>query len=288
MARFLSDALRDAPEILYGLNPTAPDIPKRKTAELVVNQLRDKELRYQAVTIQLIKDLSSIDDFSEIEKLEEPRRARLLKEAHKQVLRLKPIAAELSSYKTNQERVRKAQESLKKSQTEAIKKQQDLSSLRSTFQALESQDENPQQRGRDFENLVYRLLDTFNLEPRKGYYLLGEQVDGSFHFDTDDYLLEAKWTKNKIGTEALSWFNSKVSRKGKNALGLFISVSGFTSDAREKFKENSQFITMDAYELFLVLDGRVRLPDMLRRKKRHANETGSCFGPSPNEYIIGA
>lgn len=285
MARFLGDALRDAPDVLVGLQPTARDVPKRKTAELVINRLRDQEQRYQHVIIQLIQDVSSMTDFPEMEKQEEPRRTEILEEAHRQVSRLKPIAAELSRHRTTQEEASQKQEALKKSQEEAIQKKKDLDSLMESFTLLKSQQSNPQQRGRDFESLLHRLFDAFNLDPHAGYPIVGEQIDGSFHFDTDDYLLEAKWTKDKIGSAALSLFNAKVSRKGKNALGLFISISGFTSDAQEKFKENSQFITMDDYELFLVLDGRVSLPDMLRRKKRHANETGSCFGPNPNKYI---
>lgn len=36
---------------------------------------------------------------------------------------------------------------------------------------------------------------------------------------------------------------------------------------------------MDGADLLCVLDQRVRLDNLLRRKKRHANETGQCFFP---------
>lgn len=35
-----------------------------------------------------------------------------------------------------------------------------------------------------------------------------------------------------------------------------------------------------AGDLYLVLDQRKRLDDLLKLKKRHANETGSCFLPA--------
>jgi hypothetical protein len=36
---------------------------------------------------------------------------------------------------------------------------------------------------------------------------------------------------------------------------------------------------MDGSDLYLTLDQRVRLDDLIKAKKRHANETGDCFLP---------
>ena len=71
-------------------------------------------------------------------------------------------------------------------------------------------------------------------------------------------------------------FAAKVRSKAKNAVGLFVSVNGFKSTFIERFKEGTPFITLDGGDLYLVLENRVRLDDLLRAKKRHANETGSC------------
>ena len=75
-------------------------------------------------------------------------------------------------------------------------------------------------------------------------------------------------------------FASKVRRKGKNAVGLFISVNGFTEPFREAFRESTPFVAMDGADLYVVLDNRVRFDDLIRAKKRHANETGSCYLPA--------
>jgi hypothetical protein len=37
---------------------------------------------------------------------------------------------------------------------------------------------------------------------------------------------------------------------------------------------------MDGTDLYLALDQRVRLDDLLKSKKRHANETGDCYLPA--------
>jgi hypothetical protein len=92
--------------------------------------------------------------------------------------------------------------------------------------------------------------------------------------------LEARWWKGPIGRTHMDVFAKKIERKGKNALGLFISVNGFTQDALDEYSSSTPFITMDGSDFFMVLDERVRLEELLRRKKRHANETGDCFFPA--------
>jgi hypothetical protein len=93
-------------------------------------------------------------------------------------------------------------------------------------------------------------------------------------------VLEAKWWKAAMEREHLDVFASKVRRKGKNALGLYLSINGFTGGALDVYSDSTPFITMDGQDLVAVLDERVRLDDMFRQKKRHMNETGSCYFPA--------
>ncbi len=118
------------------------------------------------------------------------------------------------------------------------------------------------------------------MEPRLAYALGGQQIDGSLSFDTDDYIVEARWREDPVDRGDADIFAAKVRRKGKNALGLIVSVNGFTGAALEQYAEATPFIAVDGRDLFLVLDGRVRLDDLLRAKRRHANETGACYLPA--------
>ena len=81
--------------------------------------------------------------------------------------------------------------------------------------------------------------------------------------------------------ERFDVFDAKVRRKGKNALGIFVSVSGFTRPALDAYEERTSFVTFDGSDRHMVLERRVRLDDPLRAKRRHANETVSCHLPSP-------
>lgn len=83
-----------------------------------------------------------------------------------------------------------------------------------------------------------------------------------------------------MSRETADAFAAMVRRKGKNALGLLIAVNGFSGPALRAYAEETPFLTMDGADVFLVLDGRIRLDNLLKAKKRHANETGSCHLPA--------
>lgn len=70
-----------------------------------------------------------------------------------------------------------------------------------------------------------------------------EQIDGAFSFDTDYYVLEAKWWKERIGRRELDVFKTNIERKGKSTLGLYVSMSGFTSDALAIYSLSAPFIS---------------------------------------------
>ena len=155
----------------------------------------------------------------------------------------------------------------------------DIEELRLRFTALHEL-EDVRKRGYDFEALLNDQFKLFDLEPRLGYRTATEQIDGSLTFDNDDYIVEAKWTAPRVDRETLDVFDAKVRRKGKNALGMFVSVSGFTGPALEAYAERTSFVTFEGSDLYLVLERRVRLDELLRDKRRHANETGSCYWPA--------
>jgi len=114
------------------------------------------------------------------------------------------------------------------------------------------------------------------MEPRLSYNLPHEQIDGSLSFDTDDYIVEARWRKEKAEPEDLDKLKSKVERKSRNTLGIFISVEGFTTGALAVYSTGSPFVVFNGDDIYVVLDGSIRLDDLLRAKKRHVNDTGDC------------
>jgi hypothetical protein len=70
----------------------------------------------------------------------------------------------------------------------------------------------PRQRGRAFEVLLTDLFVLFDMEPRLSYSLAHEQIDGSLSFDTDDYIVEARWRQ-----ESTSRANTLTSSSRKSS-----------------------------------------------------------------------
>ncbi len=144
------------------------------------------------------------------------------------------------------------------------------------MKALTEYANTPQQRGYAFERFLYNLFEENDLEPRKSFKIVGEQIDGSFLLDHEVYLLEAKWTGQKISKGDLVIFNEKVSSKSGFTRGLFISFSGYTDDALLTLSNGRtiNIILMTVQELAIALARQIDLSNILRNKVRALAEEG--------------
>lgn len=137
----------------------------------------------------------------------------------------------------------------------------------------------PQERGFRFEKLIKNLFEIFNLAPRSSFRLVGEQIDGSFLFQGETYLVEATWQSERIGQGKLLTFSGKVGGKAQWARGLLISNSGFSLDALEAFTRGkpTNIICMDGLDLYYILEGKLDFCSVLERKVRRAAETNQAY-----------
>ncbi|MFJ4771521.1 restriction endonuclease [Streptomyces uncialis] len=250
---------------------------KWQTAEEFVDRLQADELRYGDLTLRLMVEVSEMTSFPKLRQQEDSD--KLIAEAQEAVAALKGcldrhqgLVAEEARFTTELAAHRSATE-------ERRSFAEQLSTLKDEFLQLEKEP-NRQKAGLEFEPFLNRLFRLFDLDPRISYNLSYEQIDDSITYDTDVYIVEAKWLKDPVEVHYVGSFVEKVRHKGKNALGLYISVRGFTHGAKARYSEGTCFITMEGVDLFAVLDGRVTLDELLSRKKRHANDTGSCYYPA--------
>ena len=88
----------------------------------------------------------------------------------------------------------------------------------------------PQARGYAFEKLLKDIFDAHGLAAQEPFRLKGEQIDGSFQFGSETYLVEAKWHGQPIGVAELHTFHGKIEQKAAWTRGLFVSNSGFTEE----------------------------------------------------------
>jgi hypothetical protein len=139
----------------------------------------------------------------------------------------------------------------------------------------------PHPRGFAFEKFLYDLFGGNGLTPRGSFRLIGEQIDGSFEFKDQVYLLEAKWQNEKTGEDDLLVFSGKIGSRAEWARGLFISYAGFSEDGLIAFSKGKRtnIIGMTGDDLATILLGNKSLGDVLTKKIRIAAESGDFYYP---------
>jgi Restriction endonuclease len=154
-----------------------------------------------------------------------------------------------------------------------------LASLKNDLMAVSSLA--PRPRGFAFEKFLNDLFEAYALAPRGSFRLKGEQIDGSFQYDGQTYLLEAKWQNDPVTRAPLALLNETVTSKATWSRGLLVSYSGFSADGLAAFENGrpTALIAMDGLDLYEVLDRSLALADVLGAKARRAAETNRCFVP---------
>ena len=164
----------------------------------------------------------------------------------------------------------------KSAETHVIK--QEISSLLNDFRQLAQGGIKPQQRGYEFEKLLRRLFDQQGVPMSEHFKLVGEEIDGSFKFEGENYITEAKWQEASISTEALYKFAMKADGK-MYGRGVFISVNAYSREGLPAMVTGKHIktILIDGEDLVLVMEGQIKLADMLDAKIRAAQLRGEVY-----------
>ncbi|MGY1934181.1 restriction endonuclease [Nocardia gipuzkoensis] len=271
---FLKAAFREHPNVLVGLD--FKEWTKYKIVDVLIDRLLTQEATYQDATIHLMIEVANMTRFFDLENLEDA--TKRISIARNAVAEMKRHTELFEILLSERERLAAQQAVFEQQLASQRMFDQTLEQMKQHFIAMHSTD-NPHSRGKAFEGFLYQLFSLFDLNPSVAYELDTEQIDGAFTHDSDDYIVEARWRKEKVSREQADAFAKKVERRLRITLGLLVSVTGFTKDAVQEYSKSTPFLTMDGTDLMCVLEGRIRLDDMLTRKKRHASETGQCYFP---------
>ena len=144
-----------------------------------------------------------------------------------------------------------------------------LAELKDAFLKLtEEKDRN--RAGLQFESFLNKLFALFDLNPKRPFKIVGEQIDGSFDLDNEIYLLELKWENHALPQAPLLVFRGKIEGKSAFTRGVFVAVNGITSDAHDAITRGKQplFFVIDGQDLLMILSEAMSLPEFLRRRVR--------------------
>ena len=251
------------------------DLPKYKSVSLLIDKMLKNDI-YQEDLIKLIIDTGNITDFSYLEYWERAK-GNVMRPAKEAVQKLKDLVKNFEHIKEET----KKSEQRKKVITEKINSTKTfndkLEETKKKFYEIAA-GRNNQRRGYLFEKFLNELFTLYDLQPKGSFKIIGEQIDGSFTFDTQDYLLEARWRIEQTNLADLFVFAGKIEEKLKNTLGLFVSIDGFTSECLESNSKTAKsMILMDGNDLIQILENRISLIDSLYLKRTHASNTGNIF-----------
>ena len=141
--------------------------------------------------------------------------------------------------------------------------------------------ENPQQRGYLLEGLLNRLFDAYSIPVVRSFRRNqgGEQIDGAFKLEGWHYLVECRWRDQLSSISDFDALAGKISRSGRQTMGLFLSVTGWSSKVAPLLKQNPNkaIIMMEGYDLRTVLSGQADLREFILAKSTKLNLQSDPF-----------
>lgn len=231
-----------------------------------------------AAILEMARSVAEMKHFPDLENWEDS--AEKISAAHRAVARLKSEVDKLNQQvRDTRERERLRKEAQERQQA-TIAAKQSLQKLSDNLNKLAPQ-QGTQKGGYAFEKWFYELASYFEIPARPPYTTAGRQIDGSLTLDGTTFLIETKFTNEQTGAPEIDIFMTKITRKADNTMGILISMSGFSGVAiKEASRDRTPMLLMDYSHFYnLILPGLMSLPEVIRRIKRHASQTGEAFLP---------
>jgi hypothetical protein len=142
------------------------------------------------------------------------------------------------------------------------------------------QEKNPYKRAKGFEVFLVRLLEKESLrvtrDPRAAN---PRQTDLAAEGDMGSFLVEAKWTKKKIGVADISQVRDRLGRVPLDMFACVFSVGGFSEPARHdvcRDKSRGIYLFNDV-EIRGIVEGSLTFQELLDHKKTWLRIHSSAF-----------
>lgn len=236
---------------------------------------------YTDIILNIASSLSNMTQFPDLERWEDSKeKISVAKEA---ISRLKAEFDKIRFNANEHKRKKALRDELEKRRQEAVLARQSIDKIQNELLEL-SKKLGTQEAGYDFEKWFYNLAIFFDIDSRPPYKTDGRQIDGALTIDGTTFLVETKFTKNKIGVQDIDIFMNKVSTKADNTMGIFISMAGYSEEAiKGASRDKTPLILLDYSHIYnLILSRIMSLDDVIRRAKRHASQTGESYLPTVN------
>jgi hypothetical protein len=260
-----------------GLPAWLPDESKRDYLNRLFELLRSSD-RGRGKILQLAQFLAEQTTFPDLQGWEDT--TDKVDSAQASVAALKSYLHEQEESVASEQQRQAARERLRESQAKARESQQTLQSLSDRLGEL-SGDLGSSDAGHEFEDWFYALMQFSEITSRRPYKTKGREIDGSITIGDTTYLVECKFTTAQSGAPDIDVFRTKVEDKADNTMGIFVSISGFSSVAIDGASgKKTPLLLLDHGHLYRVLGGVSSFRDVVERVRRHSSQTGEAYLPA--------
>ena len=156
-----------------------------------------------------------------------------------------------------------------------LARKRQLGLLLAMFDELAGREENAQERGYRLQDLLNRLFNAFEIPVHRSFTRNegAEQIDGAFQIDGWFYLTECRWRQKLSDTREVDGLAGQISRSGRQTMGLFLSINGWSENVPGLLKQNTEkaIILMQGYDLRAILSEQVDLRDYILAAVKNLN-----------------
>jgi hypothetical protein len=161
---------------------------------------------------------------------------------------------------------------LEKERAKMFQQKSDL--LLMMFDSMATQ-QDAQQRGYLLQSLIEQTLDLHSIPVVKSFMRNSgaEQIDGAFKLEGWHYIVECRWREKLADIRELDGLKGQVDRSGKQTMGLFLSINGWSENVPTLLKQNpdKSIILFNGYDLRCVLNRQADLTEFLLAKVARLN-----------------
>jgi len=227
-------------------------LTKRKQMDMLYQRLRDTDLnRRLEISRNFVRVLIEQKTFV-------PQESRhRIEHAERAALKLKQF---ILQQEKDREHIEIRKQQIRKASVEDYHSQ--LQTIREKF--FDSQSLPPKERGYALEKIFGELMLLSKIVAHEPFRIVGEQIDGGIKYDGHYYLIELKWTKDKVDPKEIASFYFKVEGKF-DARGIMISMNGYTSGVIESLPRGKDLkvLLLDGVHLTNVISGLYLFNELL-------------------------
>jgi len=250
------------------------DEPKREFLDRVFAELQKTDNGRKAL-LRMAASLAEQESFPDLQNWEDSEQK--VKEATISVGSLRQYIQKQGEGLQRRKDQEEAQQRFRERQVEVRRSETDLQTLNSRLAEL-AKIIGTQRAGYDFQKWFFDLLDFSEIVNRRPYWHDGRQIDGSLTVNSTTYLVELKFTTKQADAPDVDTFLSKVNNKADNTMGVMVSMSGYSSVAKNTAsKPKTPLLLLDHSHIYLTLSGIMSLADVIDRIRRHSSQTSEAY-----------